>query len=113
MVRGREIAPIRIALGGIPKETVVDAVRMLVERDENLRGIINVRRFYEMFVIGRNEADAVDEQFAGITDKTVHRNAARALGPASGALFLAQIFVRGTFVDVFGFAGINGKLRVG
>ncbi len=73
VIGGRKIPPGGI-VEAIDKETVVDGVAVLVEKDEDVGRVRDVSRFKELDVVG---IESVGE-LAGITDHGIHRHAADA-----------------------------------
>ena len=108
MVRGRLVNP----MGGlwVEKTSVVNAAGMLVEIDPSISrtGKNEIRTFFDVFVDSiPRPGFRIAVAYAYVTG-----NAPYSFFPALGPLLLREVFIRRTFVNVFGVRKIRRKLRV-
>lgn len=87
----------------IDEEAVVDRVTVFIEKDEDVRRVLNIGSFKELHVIG---IESVGE-FAGVADHRVHGHAADARAVGGWG------FVRRTFVNCGRTVGVGAEFGIG
>src|SRR2546422_8255600 len=72
MIGGRQIEPVG-GISAVHEIAVVDAVRVLVEKDENIGRLGNRGEVEELQISGIVLVHSGQRELAGITDQSVHR----------------------------------------
>ena len=102
MKRTREIAPLEF-VEAVHEKTVVDCIRMFIEKNKTLAGINQVAALEELAPV---RIELVGE-FTGITHEMVHRHGAKACA------VIRERDIAGTFVDSDALVDVFAEKRLG
>src|SRR5438128_1918948 len=94
----------------VEKTSVVNTTGMLIEKDPgiNRTGENEIRSFFDVFVDGiPRPRFRIAFAYAYVSG-----NAPNSFFPAAGLLRSREVFIRRTFIHVFGFRKIRRKLRI-
>src|ERR1043166_9400593 len=97
LVRGRQINPLQV-VRCVQKIAVIDAVGMLIQKNEDAGGLRNRRQVEKLDVSRVVGIESITRHGAGIADHRVHGVAPYPSGPARTALIAAEDVVAGTAV---------------